>query len=124
MGVGRNTWNGAAEGEEGNPLVAKEAKERLPLAAVGMDADVGRTRSASTHLPTPADRVTSPPRLADTARAGGGGGGSGASASAIAASSATITGLVVDQAALHGLLERVRGLGLLLISVIRLPCRP
>jgi hypothetical protein len=34
-----------------------------------------------------------------------------------------MSGLVVDQAALHGLLTRVRDLGLVLLSVNRLPAR-
>jgi hypothetical protein len=33
----------------------------------------------------------------------------------------TLRGIAVDQAALHGLLQRVRDLGLTLVSVIRVP---
>ena len=33
----------------------------------------------------------------------------------------TVTGPVIDQAALHGLLKRVRDLGLPLLSIIRMP---
>jgi hypothetical protein len=35
-----------------------------------------------------------------------------------------LRGIAVDQAALHGLLQRVRDLGLTLVSVARLPLNP